>query len=134
VHRTETLPLVRSDDLIEARQIVRGWARELGFSRLDQTRLVTATSELARNVIRHGGGGELVIAHATREDGQRGLSLQFVDAGGGIADIDEALVDGYSTGGGLGLGLGGARRLSQGFEIESSDSGTRITITRWTED
>jgi serine/threonine-protein kinase RsbT len=110
---------------------VRAWAVELGFSLVDQTKIVTAASELARNTVVHGGGGtcELESLHA---DHRRGLRLTFVDQGPGIADIDQAMRDGFTSGNGLGLGLGGARRLSNEFEIRSQPgAGTRVQIARW---
>ena len=127
----DSLPLAASEHIVIVRQAVRQKAIELGFSLVDQTKIVTAASELARNAIQHGGGG-----HATIEvvsDGvRRGLRLVFVDGGPGIADIALAMKDGYSTGGGLGLGLSGAKRLSNDFSISSTPgAGTRVAITRW---
>jgi serine/threonine-protein kinase RsbT len=110
---------------------VRNWAVELGFSLVDQTKMVTAASELARNTVVYGGGGT-VILEALQQDGRDGLRLTFQDRGPGIADIALALKDGYTTGNGLGLGLGGAKRLSSEFEIFSKPGeGTRVSITRW---
>ncbi|GAB4370620.1 MAG: hypothetical protein Kow009_07050 [Spirochaetales bacterium] len=104
--RSDTLPLESSDDIVKARQIVRTWAAELGFKLVDQTKIVTASSELARNAYDHGKGGVMILE--VIEDGARkGLRLTFQDEGPGIPDIEQALRDGYSTGGGLGLGLGG---------------------------
>ena len=129
--KTETLPIQTSSDVVLARQKVRQWALELKFTIVDQTKIVTAASEIGRNTVQYGGGGEArisVIANGTR----RGLRLEFIDSGPGIADIEQALKDGYSTGGGLGLGLSGARRLSDEFHIDSKrGSGTRITLVRW---
>ena len=127
----DSLPLSSSDHIVLVRQAVRQRAVEIGFSLVDQTKIVTAASELARNTIQHGGGG-----HATIEvvsDGSRtGLRLAFEDAGPGIADIALAMKDGYSTSGGLGLGLSGAKRLSNEFAISSTPgAGTRVVITRW---
>jgi serine/threonine-protein kinase RsbT len=131
VATTETVPLTASEHVVAARQIVRQRAVELGFSLVDQTKIVTAASELARNAIQHGGGGRLQI-ETLAEGIRRGLRLVFSDEGRGIADIEQAMKDGYSTGGGLGLGLSGARRLSNEFAIESAPGrGTRVTITRW---
>jgi serine/threonine-protein kinase RsbT len=131
VATTETAPLTASEHVVAARQIVRQRAVELGFSLVDQTKIVTAASELARNAIQHGGGGRMQVE--TLSDGiRRGLRLVFSDDGRGIADIEQAMKDGYSTAGGLGLGLSGARRLSNEFAIESAPGrGTRVTITRW---
>ena len=113
------------------RQVVREWAVGVGFSLVDQTKVVTAASELARNVIVYGGGGTLSL-EALNDGSRRGLRLAFEDQGPGIADIETALRDGYTTGAGLGLGLGGAKRLSNEFEIHSRPGeGTRVVITRW---
>jgi serine/threonine-protein kinase RsbT len=118
-------------DIVAARQRVRACAIELGFSLVDQTKIVTAASELARNAIVHGGGGELQLEVLER-DTRPGLRLTFADAGPGIPDVDLALTDGYSTTRGLGLGLGGARRLVNEFSIASRvGEGTRVVVTRW---
>ena len=106
-------------------------AVELGFNLVDQTKIVTAASELARNMIDYGGGGVMTLEELD-DSTRRGLRLIFEDRGPGIADIDNALRDGFTTGSGMGLGLGGARRLSNEFEIRSAPGeGTRVTITRW---
>ena len=127
----ESLPLLTSDHVIIVRQTVRARAIELGFSLVDQTKIVTAASELARNAMTHGGGGSATIETLT--DGmRRGLRITFEDNGPGIADIALAMRDGYSTGGGLGLGLSGAKRLSNEFSIASAaGAGTRVMIGRW---
>jgi serine/threonine-protein kinase RsbT len=127
----DTLPLTTSEHVVVVRQAVRQRAVELGFSLVDQTKLVTAASELARNAIQHGGGGRVVMEIVS--DGvRRGVRLAFEDQGPGIADIQLAMKDGYSTGGGLGLGLSGAKRLSNDFAISSTPGGgTRVVITRW---
>jgi serine/threonine-protein kinase RsbT len=127
----DTLPLSTSEHIVLCRQAVRQRAVDLGFSLVDQTKIVTAASELARNTIQHGGGGHATIE--TISDGaRRGLRLSFEDRGPGIPDLALALKDGYSTGGGLGLGLSGAKRLSNEFTIDSTPGfGTRVTITRW---
>ena len=120
-----------AEDVVGIRQAVRQRAVELGFNLVDQTKIVTAASELARNTVQYGGGGTVTI-EALENLGRRGLRLTFADQGPGIADIELAMRDGYTTGGGLGLGLSGARRLSNDFSIESAPGqGTRITITRW---
>jgi serine/threonine-protein kinase RsbT len=120
-----------SDDVVRARQAVRGWAAELGFSLVSQTKLVTAASELARNTVEHGGGGTMEMV-ALADGGRRGLRVVFEDKGPGIPDIDQALKDGYTTRGGLGLGLGGSRRLVNQFEIASrAGEGTRVEIVQW---
>ena len=120
-----------SDDIVLVRQSVRKRAVELGFNLVDQTKIVTASSELARNTLGHGGGGKAFVE--TVENGTRtGLRLIFEDDGPGIADVQLALKDGFTTGTGMGLGLGGARRLSHEFDIQSEPGkGTRVTILRW---
>ena len=128
---SESLPLQTSDHIVTVRQAVRREAVAIGFSLVEQTKIVTAASELARNTIQHGGGGTATIE--TIVNGSRqGLRLTFEDQGPGIADIVQAMRDGYSTMGGLGLGLSGAKRLSNGFDIASTPGrGTRVVITRW---
>jgi len=131
VVRTERWPVRSGEDVVRVRQIVRRWALDLGFSLVDQTKVVTAASEIARNTVDHGGGGEALLEDLS-ENGRRGIRLVFTDKGPGIEDISQAMKDGFTTGGGLGLGLGGARRLSNEFSIESRPGeGTRITLTRW---
>jgi serine/threonine-protein kinase RsbT len=118
-------------DMVLVRQAVRRWAAELGFSLVDQTKVVTATSELARNVLVYGGGGEARL-EMLDEGRRKGLRLTFEDRGPGIPDVELALRDGYTTGGGLGLGLSGSRRLVNEFDIVSRvGEGTRVTITKW---
>lgn len=125
-----SLALRASEDIVRMRQAVREQAMRLGFSLVDQTKIVTAASELARNAILHGGGGEVLVEPLIEQ--RKGLRLTFIDQGAGIADVALALQDGYTTGGGLGLGLGGARRLSNEFDIHTRPgAGTRVTITRW---
>lgn len=120
-----------AEDVVGVRQAVRQRAVDLGFNLVDQTKIVTAASELARNTLQYGGGGTLTL-EALEEAGRRGLRLIFEDHGPGIANIELAMKDGYSTGGGLGLGLSGARRLSNEFHIDSRPGeGTKITIVRW---
>ena len=119
------------EDVVRLRKAVRDQAVACGFSLVEQTKVITAASELGRNTIQYGGGGVARIL-APGEVGRTGLRLEFVDQGAGIADIAQALVDGFTTGGGLGLGLSGAKRLSDDFEIESAPGqGTRVVITRW---
>lgn len=127
----ETMALTGNDDVVRARQKVREWAVSLGFSLVDQTKLVTAASELARNTVVYAGGGRVHLETLT--NGTRtGLQLTFEDEGPGIADIELALKDGYTTGRGLGLGLGGAKRLANEFEIFSRPGeGTRVRIVKW---
>jgi serine/threonine-protein kinase RsbT len=120
-----------AEDVVGVRQAVRQRAVDLGFNLVDQTKIVTAASELARNTLQYGGGGTVTL-EAIEETGRRGLRLIFEDRGPGITNIELAMKDGYSTGGGLGLGLSGARRLSNEFHIDSRPGeGTRITIVRW---
>jgi serine/threonine-protein kinase RsbT len=129
--RTERLAIRSSDDVVRVRQQTRGLAVELGLSLVDQTKIITAASELARNTLDHGGGGEVAM-EIVESSGRRGLRLVFEDHGPGIPDIQLALKDGYTSAGGLGLGLGGARRLSNEFAINSTvGQGTKVTITRW---
>ena len=131
VSRSETRPIRASEDVVHARQLARAWAVEAGFSLVDQTKIVTAASELARNTLVHGGGGTMRL-ESIAAGGRRGLRLVFEDKGQGIEDLERAMQDGYSTGGGLGLGLSGAKRLSSEFDIWSKvGEGTRVTITRW---
>src|SRR4029078_862483 len=109
--RVETFPLHTSDDVVRVRQIVRGWSVELGFSLIDQTKVVTAASEIARNTVTYVGGGTARL-EALQDGGRRGLRVVFEDKGPGIADIEQALQDGFTSGHGLGLGLGGPRRTA----------------------
>ena len=130
--RHDTLSLRSSEDIVLIRQAVRSAAVDLRLSLVDQTKIVTAASELARNTLDYGGGGTVRI-EALQDSGRRGLRLTFEDKGPGIPDLERALKDGYTTGNGLGLGLGGARRLSSEFAIESRPGeGTKVTIARWT--
>lgn len=129
--RTEKLPVASDDDVVRVRQRARAAAVECGFSLVDQTKLVTAASELARNTVIHGGGGAVEVDLVERE-ARRGVRLTFVDHGPGIPDVELALRDGFTTGSGLGLGLPGARRLVNEFEITSRPgAGTTVRITRW---
>ncbi|HZQ19131.1 MAG TPA: anti-sigma regulatory factor [Terriglobales bacterium] len=130
VTSSETIPVVSESDVVTVRQRVREASSRIGFSLVDQTKMVTAASELARNTLIHGGGGamDLIMLNGPR----LGLRLVFVDKGPGIGDISLALRDGFTTGSGLGLGLGGAKRLVNDFEIDSkSGVGTKVTVTRW---
>jgi serine/threonine-protein kinase RsbT len=129
--RSETLQIRSADDIVAVRQMVRKWAVELAFGLVDQTKLVTAASELARNAYSYGGGGTATIEEL-QDGGRRGLKLTFRDEGPGIVDVEQALRDGYTTGGGMGLGLGGSRRLVHEFDIVSRPGeGTCVTIVRW---
>lgn len=129
--KDDRLPIRASGDVVLVRQAVRTLCVEAGFSLVDQTKMVTAASELARNTLDYGGGGMLRL-ELLQEGARRGLRLTFEDQGPGIPDIELALRDGYTTGGGLGMGLGGSRRLVNEFEIESRlGEGTRVTVARW---
>lgn len=131
VTKTERLPIRSGDDVVRVRQHVRTRAIEIGLSLVDQTKIITAASELARNALDYGGGGDVQI-DTVQEGTRRGLRLSFEDQGPGIPDLDKAMSDHFTTGGGLGLGLGGAKRLSNEFHIESeAGSGTRVVIARW---
>jgi len=129
--RTESLEIRSSDDVVRARQLTRTMALESGLSLVDQTKIITAASELARNTLDYGGGGKVqieVVDTGTR----RGVRLTFEDHGPGIADVETALKDGFTTGKGMGLGLGGAKRLANEFWIESKPGeGTKVVIARW---
>jgi serine/threonine-protein kinase RsbT len=125
------LEIRSSEDVVRVRQAVRALAIRIGLSLVDQTKVVTAASELARNTLDYGGGGTVTLEHAT-SGVRHGVRLTFEDKGPGIPDIELALKEGYTTGGGLGLGLSGAKRLSSEFEIASKPGeGTRVSITRW---
>jgi serine/threonine-protein kinase RsbT len=129
--RTESVELRSGSDVVSVRQLVRTWSIDAGFTLVDQTKMVTAASELARNTVDYGGGG---VAHLEllTEGSRRGLRVAFEDQGPGIPDIEKALTDHFTTGDGLGLGLGGARRLVNEFDIRSRPGeGTRVVITRW---
>jgi serine/threonine-protein kinase RsbT len=125
------VPLGSEHEIVLSRQLVRRLAQELGFSLVDQTKMVTAASELARNALVYGGGGSMRW-ELLDDGGRRGLKLTFSDAGPGIADVEMAMTDGWSSGTGLGMGLSGARRLVNQFEIDTRPgAGTRVSITRW---
>jgi serine/threonine-protein kinase RsbT len=131
VEKNEHLAIRAGDDVVRARQAVRALALQAGFSLVDQTKIITAASEVARNTLDYGGGGELTL-ELLRDGARRGLRLTFTDRGPGISDIEQALKDGYSTGNGLGLGLSGAKRLSNEFAIDSKPgAGTKVTLARW---
>src|SRR4051812_37885182 len=127
----QTLPVRTDEDVVAVRKHVRERAVAIGLSLVDQTKLVTAASELARNTIKYGGGGEVHLD--ALEDGfRRGIGLLFVDSGPGIPDLGQALRDGFTTGGGLGLGLGGSKRLVDEFEIDSrTGEGTAVSVVKW---
>jgi serine/threonine-protein kinase RsbT len=127
----EIMPIRSDEQIVRLRRFVREKAVAQGFSLIDQTKFVTAASELARNTLIYGGGGDVHL-HTLRRNGRVGLRLEFIDNGPGIADVSRALSDGYTTGNGLGLGLGGAKRLCDEFEIRSAPGeGTHISVTKW---
>jgi serine/threonine-protein kinase RsbT len=131
VSKSDRLDIRSSDDVVLVRQAVRKWSTELGFSLVDQTKMITAASELARNTVDHASGGSVRL-ESLAEGIRKGLRLTFEDHGPGIADIELALTDGYTTGKGMGLGLSGSKRLVNEFEIDSRPGeGTRVIITRW---
>ena len=129
--KRDTLPIRTSSDVVVARQKVREWALELKFTIVDQTKIVTAASELARNTLDHGHGGKVTL-EVLDDSPRKGLKLLFEDDGPGIADLTAALRDGFTTGGGMGLGLGGSKRLVNDFSLESEvGKGTKVTVVRW---
>jgi len=129
--RTEQVAVRAQHDIVNVRQVVRSWSLSLGLGLVDLTKFVTAASEIARNTVEYGGGGTLQIEEL--RDGLRlGIRLVFEDQGPGIPDVERAMTDGYSTGTGMGLGLGGTKRLVDEFEISSTPgAGTRVSITKW---
>ena len=131
VSKTEKLPIKDSSDVVFVRQRVRVWATDLKLSLVDQTKIVTAASELGRNTLEHGGGGELEIAEVV-DGARKGIRLSFSDKGPGIVDVKQALTDGFTSKQGMGLGLGGSKRLMNEFEIKTAPGeGTTVTVTRW---
>jgi serine/threonine-protein kinase RsbT len=127
----ETISVGDSGDIVAVRQAVRRQALSINLSLVDQTKIVTAASELARNMLLYGGGGQVTL-ELLEEGVRRGLRVQFIDSGPGIPDVDLAMRDGFTTGSGMGLGLGGAKRLVNEFKIESAlGKGTRVTVVRW---
>lgn len=129
--KSETIEVVEERHIVVVRQAVRKLALEIRLSLVDQTKIVTAASELARNLLIYGGGG-VVTLDLLREGARHGVRALFADEGPGIPNVDLALRDGYTSGGGMGLGLGGARRLVNEFELDTAPGqGTRVTITRW---
>ena len=128
----DELPIRSGDDVVRVRQQVRVAAAENGLSLVDQTKLVTAASELARNTLVHGGGGTAVVEVVKSPNGRTGVKLRFTDEGPGIPDIGQALTDGWSSGTGLGLGLSGSRRLVDEFELNSQPgAGTSVVVVKW---
>jgi serine/threonine-protein kinase RsbT len=131
VIKTDELPVKTEHDIVLARQTVRRLTQETGFSLVDQTKMVTAASELARNTVKYGGGG-LLVCEVLTEGARTGLRLTFKDEGPGIENLEMAMMDGWTSGKGLGMGLSGSKRLVNEFDIQSTPgSGTRVMITRW---
>jgi serine/threonine-protein kinase RsbT len=131
VIRNETLSVRNEQEVVLSRQAVRRACQEIGFGLVDQTKMITAASELARNTVVYGGGGTMVL-EVLQNGGRDGLRLCFEDQGPGIADLEQALTDGWTSGNGLGLGLSGSRRLVNEFDIDTRPGeGTRVTIARW---
>ncbi len=131
ITRADTRPIQNQGDIVLVRKVVRDWALELQFSIVDQTKIITAASELARNAFEYGKGGTMKM-EALLNGIRKGLRLTFEDQGPGIENMELALTDGYTTGGGLGMGLTGARRLVNEFDIKSTPGqGTTVTITKW---
>jgi serine/threonine-protein kinase RsbT len=129
--RDELVQIRRSEDIVRVRQIVREWAIAQKFTLVEQTKMITAASELARNTLEHGGGGDMRL-EALNDGTKLGLRLTFTDNGPGIADLEKAMRDGFSTSGGMGLGLSGSRRLVNDFKIDSRfGEGTTVMIARW---
>jgi serine/threonine-protein kinase RsbT len=129
--RTDRVPVRGAHDIVNVRQVVRGWCLAVGMGLVDLTKMVTAASEIARNTLEYGGGGTLTIEEL-RDGIRQGVRLIFEDQGQGIVDIDRAMTDGYTSGTGMGLGLGGTKRLVDQFEIASTPGeGTRVAITKW---
>lgn len=130
--KSDRFPINTDRDIFIARKMVRDWVVEVGFGLVDQTKVATAASELARNTLQHGGGGEMEIALVTNDAHRSGIRLVFEDHGPGIEDINLALKDGYSTAGGMGLGLSGSKRLMSEFILETKPGkGTRVTVVKW---
>jgi serine/threonine-protein kinase RsbT len=131
VDATGTQPLLSEEHIVVSRQVVRALTQQMKFSLVDQTKMITAASELSRNTLVHGGGGQMRW-ETLEQAGRLGLRLHFEDQGPGIADIKQAMSDGWTSGGGMGLGLPGSKRLVNEFEIESAPGkGTRVSITKW---
>ncbi len=129
--KSEKVPIANSSDVVMVRLRVRAWTIELKFSLVDQTKIVTAASELGRNTLEYGGGGWLELA-LVENAGRKGIRMTFTDQGPGIPDLELALKDGYTSGSGLGLGLGGSKRLMHEFEVDSrAGIGTTVTAIRW---
>lgn len=132
VLKREVMEVRVEEDIVKARQKTRMWAAEIGLTLVEQTKIVTAASEIARNTVVHGGGGDLSLEIIEEQSTRRGLRLTFEDSGPGISDIEVAMRDGFTTGGGMGLGLGGAKRLVSEFSVRSEPGkGTHVSLTRW---
>jgi serine/threonine-protein kinase RsbT len=128
----DEVPIQSGNDVVRVRQQVRVVAADSGLSLVDQTKLVTAASELARNALIHGGGGAATVEVVKSGNGRTGVKISFADSGPGISDLEQALTDGWSSGSGLGLGLSGARRLVDEFEVTSAPgAGTSVVVVKW---
>ncbi len=131
IQKTESVPIQSAADVVLVRQRVRVWTEAMKFSLVEKTKIITAASELARNALEHGGGGQLEITQVSR-GASKGIQLAFSDSGPGIADVNLALTDGYASGRGMGLGLGGSKRLMNEFSIETEiGRGTKVICIRW---
>jgi serine/threonine-protein kinase RsbT len=128
--RSDRIAVRGQHDIVNVRQVVRSWCLAVGMGLVDLTKMVTAASEIARNTLEYGGGGTMQLDEL-RDGLRNGVRLVFEDQGPGIADIAQAMTDGFTSGGGMGLGLGGTKRLVDEFDIASSPGGTRVTITKW---
>lgn len=131
ITQSDTVQLTSENDVVAARQFVRKLSQQVKFSLVDQTKFVTAASELGRNAVKYGGGGHM-NAEVLEDGGRVGVRLHFIDSGPGIPNIEQAMTDGWTSGGGLGMGLSGAKRLVNDFSIQTEvGKGTHVTITRW---
>jgi len=128
--RSDRIAVRAQHDIVNVRQVVRSWCLAAGMGLVDLTKMVTAASEIARNTLEYGGGGTMQLDEL-RDGLRHGVRLVFEDQGPGIPDIAQAMTDGYTSGAGMGLGLGGTKRLVDEFDISSSPGGTRVTITKW---
>jgi len=132
VLQSATFPIRTQHDIVLIRKEVRTWAMAIGFGIIDQTKVVTAASELARNTLDYGGGGDMTLETLQNDNRKAGLKLVFADQGPGIPNLDLALTDGYTTGGGLGMGMSGSKRLMNDFQVETEvGKGTRVTAIKW---
>lgn len=130
--KTERFPIRTQNDIVNIRKVVRAWTIEIGLGIIDQTKVITAASELARNTLEYGGGGDMDMSIVKNAIGKPGIKLIFEDKGPGIADLQLALTDGYTSGNGLGMGLTGSKRLMSEFDIQTEvGKGTSVTVIKW---